>query len=233
MVPNAATVQDIWQHTFDDETLARLLECGVGVVEVIGNASDPGPEASPCRLEHTLGPGKRLRLITRHPLSNHDYRQLLLASEPTTMVSGDQSFTDAVSANKAIAIMEPVYSQTYLIDGFLALAEEADMGLAETLRFGTQGLWDRRGYENMQAFVRSGALVSAARRVNAAIQSEHNANSTLVAAVKRRLLTACSAQLADAQRELFEVAWRGFDSRDGLSLPAQQWSRVARLAVDR
>ncbi len=219
VVPNARAPAATWQEAFDAERIARLRAVGVGRVEIVGNADTGEQEQRAVEtLVQQVGEGKTLRLITRYPIPNADWRLLLQISAPPTMVSGDQSITDAISADKAIAIMEPVYCQTYLIDALIDLAVATDPGLAATVRFGMAARWDPTGWQVASDFLASGALIGSARRMNATIRDRFDASLPMVHAIRRRLWTERSPALAQVQRELLTEAWRSYEPAAGLAL---------------
>ena len=85
--------------------MAAFADRGVGRIEVVGNSVEAPPGGPLERAEIALGEGKTLRLLTRYPIPNADFRRLHAAAQPATMVSGDQSFSEAVSSGKFTAFM--------------------------------------------------------------------------------------------------------------------------------
>lgn len=232
IAPNAREPAGTWQEDFDLARQQRLRDAGFGRVHIVGN----GPDAEVFAEPHELGEGATLRLITCHPIGNADWRRLLLASAPPTMVTGDQSFSDAVSAGKAIAIMEPVYCKTWHLDAWLELAEVADPELAALLRFSMAARWQDADWQRVRAFVACGGLLPAARRLNHTLIHEHDASETMIRAICRRYWTARRPELAQAQRDLLMAAWRHFDGVTGLPVDRgalAALTRLARTAADR
>ena len=226
LAPNPRTPQSTWQEDFDADRVTRLRQAGVGRVLIVGNADADAP---PVTVARELGAGTTLRLITCHPIANTDWRRLLLASAPPTMVTGDQSFSDAVSADKAIAIMEPVYCKTWHIDAWLAVAEATDPGLAALLRFSMAARWDEADWQTSRAFLQSGALVPAARRLNKTMVSQHDATPVMLQAICRLFWTARRPDLAAAQTALLQTAWSGFEATSGLPVDEAGLSALAAL----
>ena len=225
VMPNARPPADTWLEAFNPARLARLQATGIGRIEVIGNGAetdDAHGVAGAQSLVHDLGPGRTLRLINRYPILNADWRRLLLASAPPTMVAGDQSVSDAVSADKAIVLMEPVYSQTWLIDAFVALAERTDPDLAATLRFGLTARWDADAWQQVETILDTDQLVASARRLNATIRDQHDARPAMIHAIRRCFWSHLRPSLADLQRRLLVQAWQDFEPAQGLRLDTSE-----------
>lgn len=230
VVPNARPAADVMAETFDQACCARLQEVGIGEVVVAGNGGEGvhAGEVAVCR--KVFGPGRRLRLLTRHPIPNADFRALLLAAAPLSMVSGDQSFSDAVSAGKAIALMEPVYCQTFHIDSFLALAADIDADLAATLRLGMQARRDEDETRRALQFARSGGLERTGRALSARVRTDHDASGALVRAIARFFWTCRSPELAAQTRAFLADAWSRFDPAGAIDPDPAALDRV-RAAV--
>jgi hypothetical protein len=135
------------------------------------------------------GAGKTLNVISYYPLPHRDMRRLLLASEPPTVVSGDQSFSDAISADKAILYAEPVYCQAWHIDALLALSGRVAPEMQTVIRFGTRSVWSEDGYDAIVEILSRPDALAPFLALAAEVRRSHDANAPLVAAVKRTLLS--------------------------------------------
>lgn len=235
VVPNRRPAADILQGTFDLERCARLAGAGIGEVVVLGNPAADTAEADGGQDQgvhrRRLGSGRRLRLLTHHPIPHPDFRALMVAAEPITMVTGDQSFSEAVSAGKAIALMEPVYCKTFHMDSILALAETVDAALADTLRMGMQAVRDEAQWQRAVAFACSGGLQRAGQALSTRVREDHNASGPLMQAITRRLWTQRRPALADACREVMERAWTRLDATDTISLNPQDLEPLRALVA--
>ena len=231
VLPTARTPERTEQDFFTDELVGRLERAGVGEVEIVGNAEEDRPlgELAARRLSWTKG--KRLRLITRFPLPYRDMRILLQAAERPTMVSGDQSFSDAVSAGKEILVVEPVYCQTYHLDAVLDLAERVSPDLREVLSFGMQVRRSASSYERIRGILRTPDLPARFARFDREIQSHHNANEALVSLVKRTLLTHARPDLRETQEAILREVWATFSPEEGIRLPGERLAALARAAT--
>lgn len=218
VMPNAREAQRSLDEFFLPPLLDRLKGAGFGQVEVVGNAHQDGPDHGLAQVSKRFGEGKRLRLITRYPLPHADMRVLLRASEPATMVSGDQSFSEAVSARKECVVIEPVYCQTYHLDAQLALAGAVDPELRKILEFAMKFKRDDAAWEGVRGVLTSGRLSGYFARFNARIHQDHRLNERVVAIVKRALLTSRREEITRAQTTLFENALKTFRPREGLTI---------------
>ncbi len=246
VVPNRGDVDRVTGAFLGDDVRARLAQAGVGWVEIHGNAEEEGPEratlasrtvalGAPLPEGQAQGGGSRppkvLRLITRYPLPHADMRTLLRASEPATLVSGDQSFSEAVSAGKAIVYLEPVYCQTFHLDAALALARQLAPEVAEILDFGMQLKWDDTRWAAVADLLRRPDLYALYTRFDEAIWRDHEANRALVDVIVRTLWTLRSAPLRDAQQDLLERAWSSWSADDGVLVAGRDLGRVAAVVA--
>ena len=218
VMPNARTAAQTLEAIFNEGIIARLKEAGFGRIVVVGNSSDDSAvtsESAPIEMvQRVLGAGKTLRLITRYPLPHADMRTLLQVSEPATMVSGDQSFSEAVSAGKDVMVIEPVYCQTFHLDAQLALAERVSPDLRLVLEFAMQFKWEESTWQEVSTILRSGRCGAYFAEYNTLIHQEHRLNEHIVAVVKRAVLTASNAELARVLTGLFSEAIQAFSSDD-------------------
>jgi hypothetical protein len=228
VVPNPRRPDGVRDEILSAAGLQRLARLGVATLQIIGNAcaeTRPG-ETATLTLSLAGGvrerEGKTLRLITRFPLPHEDMRRLLLASAPETMVSGDQSFSDAVSADKRVLIIEPVYCQTYHLDSVLALAKRHAPDAHTVLELGMRYRRAAGDHERLVQALGETSLPAQYAEFNAHIHTQHNANAALIALIKRALWTAIKPELAEEQRKLWEAAWRTFDVAQGIALDAEE-----------
>jgi hypothetical protein len=204
----------------------RLRGRGIGVMEILGgDPRQPAAQVSPVRLE--LGPGKRLRVFVHYPLCHEDMRRLLLATEPATMVSGDQSFSDAVSARKAVVYIEPVYCQTWHMDAVCALADRVAPPARTVLAFGMQYEWSEQGYGPVAEILSGPDPMAPFLAMNDAIWANHNLNPAVMAMVRRQLATAAHPEMAVRVREFLRAAVADLDIHAGLLLDPAELQRLA------
>lgn len=71
---------------------------------------------------HLSGQGKKVRIISPGPLSDKDFRKLMVLSEEFVAVRGDQSFSEATSANR-LFFYDGARHARYFVKDLLALAE--------------------------------------------------------------------------------------------------------------
>ena len=207
---------------FEPGLRSRLKACGVGHIEIIGRA----PEGELERVDIELGVGKTMRLITLYPIPHADFRRLHQAAHPATMVSGDQSFSDAVSMGKAILYLEPVYCQTYHLDAVLELAGALAPSAREVLNFGMQYRFDAQAYPALKAKLRSPTLWKDYQAFNNAIQKEHACGLRLMNLIKRALWTLRSPALRKAASTALDRAWSEADSEAGVTLKGADLERL-------
>jgi len=224
VVPHRAEVAELVETTFDEAAIERLRGRGIGRVQI---TRGPGEEA-----EISLGPGKTLRLITRYPIPNADLRRLHQAAQPATMVSGDQSFSEAVSGGKAVLYLEPVYCQTYHLDAVLDLAGRVAPPVREVLDFGMQYQRDAGRYPAIEAHLASPALHEAYRVLNTTIQRDHDCGPGLVDLLTRALWTLRVPAVATAARVALEAAWAGAHPDRGITLADEHLAALRAAATE-
>ena len=202
----------------DDVTAGVLGELGVGAVEVVGNAADEVKLGEVCVARREIGAGKLLRVITRHPLPYADFQLIQRLASPVTMVSGDQSFCDAVTAGKAVLVVEPMYCQTWALDAQIAMAERVSAPLAKVLRFATAAKWDAGNWPQVLALLTDRGVVDDAQRWAAEVREQHNLATRLPGMVSRALWTHQDPTLAAEQVTAWKQAWAQFSVVEGLSV---------------
>jgi hypothetical protein len=221
VIPHARTVTQAYDAIVTPPLIERLRKAGVGRLILMGNPSEEGSEeAMECRVEE-LGEGKTLRLITRYPLPHGDMKTLLHMSEPSTMVSGDQSFSEAVSARKECVVIEPVYCQTFHLDAQLALAERVSPDLRFLLEFAMKFAWDEAAWNTVRQTLQSGRTKDLFQRFNELTHTEHRLNERIVSLVKRGLITSINSELRVDLSQLLRVACDDFAAGRGFTL----WGR--------
>ena len=226
--PHRDTASGLAQTVFDDAARARLKARGVGQVEIVGKDEDGAYE----RVALSLGEGKTMRLITHYPIPNKDLRHVHRAAAPATMVSGDQSFSEAVSMGKAVLYLEPVYCQTYHLDAVLDLAQRVAPSAHEILDFGMQYRFDEARYPKVEAQLSSEGLYEAYRALNATIQADHDCGPALMALLTRVLWTIRSPQVREATRHLLDEAWTKASVADGVSLSGAALRKLRESATE-
>lgn len=222
VVPHRGRVSELAETVFDEDALKRLGERGVGQVAIVGSED---------RTEIVLGQGKTLRLITHYPIPHADFRRLHEAAAPATMVSGDQSFSEAISAGKAVLYLEPVYCQTYHLDAVLELAARVAPAAHQVLDFGMQYRWDPVRYPAVQAHLASGELYAGYRALNATIQHGHDCGPPLVELLTRVLWTIARPAVVDAARIALESAWATADPTQGITLRGEDLAALRGAAI--
>ena len=237
VMPNARTAAQAFESIVNEAIIARLKDAGFGRIVVVGNSSDDSAttsESAPIEMvQRILGDGKALRLITRYPLPHADMRTLLQVSEPATMVSGDQSFSEAISAGKDVMVIEPVYCQTFHLDAQLALAERVSPDLRLVLEFAMQFKWEESTWQEVSNILRSGRCGSYFAEYNTLIHQEHRLNEHIVAVVKRAVLTASNTELRRVLTGLFSEAIQSFSTDDTCLLRRSALDAVSECLSDR
>ncbi len=192
VLPNRRGAQRALDELLDDTAATVLAAEGIGRVEIIGNAVDEARlgDVGTAARELDAGGKKTIRLITRHPHPFHEFQALGRRSAPATMITGDQSFSDALAEDRAIVVIEPMYCQTWAIDAQLALAESIDPSYAAVLRFSMTAKWDAGAWPGVRETLRSGRAVAAAHAFNARIRADYALEQRVVNLVKRRLVQA-------------------------------------------
>jgi hypothetical protein len=221
VMPNARTMAQVHEEIFDEALLQRLASLGFGRIELVGNEKEEGSDRGQDHKTIMLGSGKSLRFISIYPLPHQDMRVLLQASEPATIVSGDQSFSEAVSANKLSIVIEPVYCQTWVIDSQLALAERVNPDLKRILELAMQFKFDDARFESLKSLIREPRIHTDFQRFNAIVRDEHRLNERAVDLVKRVLLTLQSPPLAEAQEALVKATWARLAPDEGVTVPGE------------
>ncbi len=184
--PDRRDVETVFSDDFDDALLERLEARGFGAVRVVSERAGEG-ETGAC--EKRWGDGPAYTVSASFPIPFRDMRRLLLVAEPWTMVSGDQSFSDAISTGKAIGVIEPVYCQTFHLDATVALARDLDPDYAALLEAGLQYGWSPDRVAKAFETRTPSELEASGREVAARIQSRHNLNPVVKAVVRRALWT--------------------------------------------
>jgi hypothetical protein len=228
VVPHRDTATNLAQTIFDDASLGRLAQRGVGRIEVVGR----GAEGQTERVEVRSGAGKTMRLITHYPIPNADFRALHRAAAPATMVSGDQSFSEAVSMGKAVLYLEPVYCQTYHLDAVLELAGRVAPSAREVLNFGMQYSFDEARYPGVQARLASSALYDEYRALNATIQADHDCGPALIGLVSRALWTIRSPAVHGMTVRILEDAWTRAEVEGGVTLGGAELAQLRASATE-
>ena len=232
VIPNARPAALAIESLFDDAHIARLRAAGIGRLCVLGNVSETTSSEAVNAFEtceRRFGAGKTLRLITRYPLPHEDMLTLLRASEDPTMVSGDQSFSEAISARKSIVVIEPMYCQTFHLDAQLALAERVHPELRQVLEFAMQFKWDAKAWKRIVEILQSEQLREHCTRYHRLVHREHRLNDRIVWAVKRALLSAVKPDVAAAQHHLFNDAFEAFATSDRCILKQARLVALHRL----
>lgn len=229
VIPNRGSAERVATTFFDDPTRARLAAAGISRVEIVGNAAEEGPQRAALdrRTLSVADEGKVLRLITRYPLPHADMRTLLRASEPATLVSGDQSFSEAVSAGKAILYLEPVYCQTFHLDAALALAGQVAPAVREILDFGMQFKWDDARWPRIRELLQRQELYDDYRRFDEAIWQSHDANRPLVDVILRALWTLEDDNLRTSVVALLRHTWSSWSVEEGVTVRGLDLGKVA------
>lgn len=195
---------------------------GIGSIEIQSAGKD---------ITIDLDTGSReVRVLDLFPFSPADFNRLLLASGQLTLATGDQSWSQAVSADKTILYERSDHKrqlvaswqqigrqklagldmQTEVFDAFMQLADT----WYEANRVQIKGA-GAQGAAAIQEVFRHGAtyaLDAASKTVNAAIRQELGAASSIVSAVKAaihaRPAGAATAQLLE-QIKSGKVGFRG------------------------
>jgi hypothetical protein len=143
---------------------------------------------------------RTLRLIDPFGLSPEDYNHLLVASGDLTMATGDQSFSQAVSANK-IVFYEQYQHKVPLFNSWLKIAREGVNPNAALVRFletyivavsGTGNPRDRRNASPvaLRDMLNSPDLRGQFSQMNQLIAAQHNAAAGTVEAVRGAITSA-------------------------------------------
>ena len=228
IVPHRDSVTHLMETLFDEAAIARLRARGLGRIVLIGR--DEAGESA--RVERALGPGKTLRLITRYPIGHGDLRRLHRAAHPATMVSGDQSFSEAVSMGKALLYLEPVYCQTFHLDAVLELADRVAPRVREILNFGMQYHFDPAGYPAIEARLKQPDLWDEYAAFNRTIQEEHDCSRRLINLINRALWTHHDAAVSKASSAALERAWQHADVARGVTLSGADLSLLRQSASE-
>ena len=138
------------------------------------------------------------------------------------MVSGDQSFSEAVSARKEFVVIEPVYCQTFHLDAQLALAERVDSELRLVLEFVMKFKWEPDGWAKVRDVLASGRLAACFDRYNDIVHSEHRLNEHIVSVIKRALLSAIRPSLQAALQDIFSDGFEMFSQGRGFSVSGEK-----------
>ena len=222
VLPTPRTPEMLRDAFITDSLVVRLASRGVGRVVFHGYDESALVLTAPRRTTVTAditpdGAGKVLNVISFYPLPHRDMRRLLLASEPPTVVSGDQSFSDAISADKTILYAEPVYCQAWHIDALLALAGRVAPEMQAVIRFGTRSVWSEDGYDAIVDLLARPDALAPFHALAAEVRASHDANGALVAAVKRTLLTHADPTIRAAVADLLTRGNAAFRASSGWS----------------
>ncbi len=219
VAPGARPVADLALALFDADRLAALAGCGVGRIEI-----DDGKGGAAV---WDLGAGKRLRVLTHHPLDHADMRRLISACEAPVMVSGDQSFSDAVSAGKAVVAIEPVYCQTWHLDAVAALASRVAPSARALIDLGHRHTWGAAERAELARLVAADGLVDGFSALSDTVRTDHDGNAAMVAAASH----AWAVGHRPAARALVESyvarALGALDPRVGWRLDPGDWQELA------
>ena len=226
--PHRERAGGLMESLFDAPALERLSAYGVGRVTLVGCGEGGALE----RAEKGFGEGKTLRLITRYPIPNADLKRLHQASEPATMVSGDQSFSEAVSMGKVIVYLEPVYCQTFHLDAVVELAREVAPSLAAVLEFGMQYTFDERRYPLIQAHLSAPGFYEEASAFNQAVQRDHACGERLINLLRRALWTHHADGVAEVAKALLKRAFEAADVGRGVTLLGSELAALAARAKE-
>lgn len=113
------------EASFDPVFIAEMKELGIGRIEIVGTSLN-----RPTSIK-IADEGKVLRIIPRRGIFHQDFGTCLVMSQPLSLCSGDQSFSEAVSANK-ICFYE-VYIHKLLFDNSMkSLAAELGLSLVKS-----------------------------------------------------------------------------------------------------
>lgn len=222
ILPIPRTPQELHDAFVNDALVARLRTRGVGTLTFLGytEAGLVPADPTPVSVTTTIAPsGKHLRVVSFFPLPYRDMRRLLLATEPATLVSGDQSFSDAISANKAILYIEPVYCQAYHVDAVAAIASRVAPDAQTLLAFGMRSIWSEEGYDAIIRILSAPDAMAPFRAFGAEVRAHHNANRPLTAIVKRQLLSHADPAVAARVAAQIHAAIRDFTVAEGFTLP--------------
>ena len=222
ILPTPRTPDELHAAFVNDALVARLRTRGVATLTFLGYAQAGlvPADATPVTVTTPIAPsGKHLRVVSFFPLPYRDMRRLLLSAEPATVVSGDQSFSDAVSANKAILYTEPVYCQAYHVDAVAAIASRIAPDIQTLLAFGMRSIWSEEGYDAIIRILSAEGAMAPFHAFDAEVRAHHNANRALVAIVKRQLLSYADPAVATRVGAAIQTALRDFTAATGFTLP--------------
>jgi len=185
--PDRRDAATVFATDFSSALRERMAARGFGGVAVTGGAPKEGTDIA--RFEDRWGDGPTYEVVTIFPLVHEDMKRLMLISEAPTMVSGDQSFSDAISALKSVAVIEPVYCQTWHLDAVCVLAATIDEGVEAVLRAGLHYEWSPTHLDAVMGALESRATWDAFERLTRLISSDGNANRGIIQVVKRAIWT--------------------------------------------
>jgi hypothetical protein len=115
---------DKLESIFDERLREELAQQGFGQIEITGS---PSREPRIIKLKDS---GRSLRIIPKKGLSHRDFETCLLMSQPLSLITGDQSLSEGISANK-IFIYELFVHKILLAESFISLASELRLPLVE------------------------------------------------------------------------------------------------------
>ena len=232
IVPHRGTAATLAQTVFDDDALARLRQRGIGRILIVGNSVEAPNEGPLARAEISLGVGKTVRLLTRYPIPHADFRRLHAAAHPATMVTGDQSFSEAISGGKAVLYLEPVYCKTYHLDAVLDLAGRVAPPAQEILNFGMQYRFDAARYPRIETHLTSRTLYEACRAMNTTIQQHHDCSKPLIEMLTRVLWTLKHPVVADRAHDALTKAWRNAHPERGITIDDADLGALRDAVID-
>jgi hypothetical protein len=115
---------DRLEQIFDDSLKEELALQGFGQIEITGS---PSREPKIIKLKDS---GRILRIMPKKELSHRDFEGCLLMSQPLSLITGDQSLSEGISAGK-IFIYELFFHKFHLAESFKSLAAELKLPLVE------------------------------------------------------------------------------------------------------
>jgi hypothetical protein len=205
VIPDARPASRILAEDFPPLLLERMVRRGVGQIEVTGRASAAEGEIE--TVQNQFGSGRLWQVVSIYPLTHADMKRLMLVSEPPTMVSGDQSFSDAVSALKAIAVIEPVYCQTWHLDAVCDLAARLHGQVGAMLKAGLTFEWQPQHMDEVLQYSKEPGFWHRAVELSKAIVAFHDVNRPILAAIRR------AAWVSDREGDSAIAQWLGSEIR--------------------
>ena len=183
--------------------------------------------------------GKTVRILCPGRIAQRDFRTLLVCSEPFTAVRGDQSFSEAVCAEKLFFYDGRDHARYFLKD-LAALAEhrlsdnlssiEVIRGMRKTLLHQLpvpEGDWvEETFFEHKEAWtaiadqmgkaLQDPAALKGFQKLSRIIQEEHSCNDFLCHLVQRGICHRQRPEIERVEQEELEAFTRGAQSHDQL-----------------